>query len=110
MARSKRALKSGQLKLSSLEHMLTLTGSISIEPEAIPLNLKVVLLAEPEIYYEILEVEPELGSVFKIRADFTDTLQRNEVNEQAYMQLIADYVQADKLLPFDRSALFCTFD
>ncbi|NHC02387.1 AAA family ATPase [Acinetobacter sp. 187] len=101
----KRALKSGQLKLSSLEHMLTLTGSISIEPESIPLDLKVVLLAEPEIYYEILEVEPELGSVFKIRADFTDTLQRNDENEQAYMHLIADYVQADKLLPFDRSAL-----
>ena len=85
--------------------MLTLTGSISIEPAAIPLDIKVVLMAEPEIYYEILEVEPELGSVFKIRADFTDTLQRNDENEQAYMQLIADYVQADKLLPFDRSAL-----
>ena len=101
----KRALKSGKLKLSSLEHMLTLTGSISIEPQSIPLDLKVILLAEPEVYYEILEVEPELGSVFKIRADFTDTLQRNDENEQAYMQLIADYVQADKLLPFDRSAL-----
>ena len=93
----KRALKSGKLKLSSLEHMLTLTGSISIEPESIPLNIKVILLAEPEVYYEILELEPELGSVFKIRADFTDTLQRNDDNEQAYMQLIADYVQADKL-------------
>jgi len=101
----KRALKSGHLKLSSLEHMLTLTGSISIEPASIPLNIKVVLLAEPEIYYEILELEPELGSIFKIRADFTDTLQRNDENEQAYMQLIADYVQSDKLLPFDRSAL-----
>ncbi|CAM2824611.1 Lon protease family protein [Acinetobacter celticus] len=101
----KRALKSGQLKLSSLEHMLTLTGSISIEPAPIPLNIKVILLAEPEIYYDILELEPELGSVFKIRADFTDTLQRNDNNEQAYMQLIADYVQTDKLLPFDRSAL-----
>ncbi|MDF2418073.1 AAA family ATPase [Acinetobacter beijerinckii] len=101
----KRALKSGQLKLSSLEHMLTLTGSISIEPASVPLDIKVVLLAEPEIYYEILEVEPELGSVFKIRADFTDTLQRNDSNEQAYVQLIADYVQTDKLLPFDRSAL-----
>ncbi|ALH95572.1 Lon protease family protein [Acinetobacter equi] len=101
----KRALKSGQLKLSSLEHMLTLTGSISIEPASIPLNIKVVLLAEPDIYYDILELEPELGSIFKIRADFTDTLQRNEANEQAYMQLIADYVQSDKLLPFDRSAL-----
>nr|MBP8206830.1 AAA family ATPase [Acinetobacter sp.] len=93
------------LKLSSLEHMLTLTGSISIEPAPIPLNIKVILLAEPEIYYDILELEPELGSVFKIRADFTDTLQRNDNNEQAYMQLIADYVQTDKLLPFDRSAL-----
>ncbi|SDB84836.1 Lon protease family protein [Acinetobacter boissieri] len=101
----KRALKSGQLKLSSLEHMLTLTGSISIEPASIPLELKLVLLAEPEVYYEILELEPELGSVFKIRADFTDTLERNTSNEQAYMQLIADYVQVDKLLPFDRSAL-----
>ncbi|ANF81508.1 ATP-dependent protease [Acinetobacter sp. NCu2D-2] len=101
----KRALKSGHLKLSSLEHMLTLTGSISIEPAAIPLNIKVVLLAEPDIYYDILELEPELGSIFKIRADFTDTLQRNDINEQAYMQLIADYVQSDKLLPFDRSAL-----
>lgn len=101
----KRALKSGQLKLSSLEHMLTLTGSISIEPEPIPLDVKVILMAEPEIYYEILELEPELGSIFKIRADFTDTLQRNDSNEQAYMQLIADYVQRDKLLPFDRSAL-----
>lgn len=83
MARFKTCVKSGQLKLSSLEHMLTLTGSISIEPTSVPLDIKVVLLAEPEIYYEILEVEPEAGSVFKIRADFTDTLQRNNSNERA---------------------------
>ena len=101
----KRALKSGQLKLSSLEHMLTLTGSISIEPQAIPLQIKVVLLAEPEIYYEILQYEPELSSVFKIRAEFTDTLVRNHENEQHYIRLIADYVQVDGLLPFDKTAL-----
>lgn len=101
----KRALRSGQIKLSSLEHMLTLTGSISIEPQAIPLQIKVVLLAEPDIYYEILQYEPELSSIFKIRAEFTDTLVRNEANEQAYIRLIADYVQSDGLLPFDRSAL-----
>lgn len=101
----KRALKSGQLKLSSLEQMLTLTGSISIEPQPIPLNVKVVLLAEPDIYYEILQYEPELNSIFKIRAEFTDTLVRHHANEQAYIRLIADYVQSDHLLPFDRSAL-----
>lgn len=101
----KRALRSGYIKLSSLEHMITLTGSISIEPAPIPLQVKVVLLGEPYIYYELLEFEPELNSLFKIRADFTDTLPRNDENEQAYMRLIADYVQKEKLLPFDRSAL-----
>ncbi|XID75938.1 Lon protease family protein [Alkanindiges sp. WGS2144] len=101
----KRALRSEQIRLSSLEHMITLTGSISIEPAAIPLQIKVILLGEPYIYYELLEFEPELNSLFKIRADFTDTLPRTEENEQAYMRLIADYVQKEKLLPFDRSAL-----
>ena len=101
----KRALRSGQLRLSSLEQMLTLTGSISLEPDSIPLSLKVVLMGEPPIYYELLEFEPELNSLFKIRADFSDTLPRTDDNEQAYIQLIADYVQKEKLLHLDRSAL-----
>ena len=101
----KRALRSGQLRLSSLEQILTLTGSISLEPDSIPLSVKVVLMGEPQIYYELLEFEPELNSLFKIRADFSDTLPRNDENEQAYIQLIADHVHKDKLLPLDRSAL-----
>lgn len=101
----KRALRSGQLKLSSLEHMLTLTGSISLEPDSLPLSVKVILLGEPYIYYELLEFEPELNALFKIRADFTNTLNRTPENEEAYVRLIADYVNKDKLLPFDRSAL-----
>jgi lon-related putative ATP-dependent protease len=101
----KRALRSGQLKLSSLEHMLTLTGSISLEPDSLPLSVKVILLGEPNIYYELLEFEPDLNSLFKIRADFTNTLNRTVENEEAYVRLIADYVNKDKLLPFDRSAL-----
>ena len=101
----KRALRSGQLRLSSLEHMLTLTGSISLEPDSLPLSLKVILLGEPYIYYELLEFEPDLNALFKIRADFTDTLNRTVENEAAYVRLIADYVNKDKLLPFDRSAL-----
>jgi lon-related putative ATP-dependent protease len=101
----KRALRSGQLRLSSLEQMLTLTGSISLEPDSIPLSLKVVLMGEPPIYYELLEFEPELNSLFKIRADFSDSLPRTDDNEQAYIQLIADYVQKEKLLHLDRTAL-----
>ncbi len=101
----KRVLKSGQLRLSSLEQMLTLTGSISLEPQSIPLQLKIIMLGEPQIYYELLEFEPELNSLFKIRADFSDTLPRTLQNEQAYIQLIADYVHKEKLLHLNQAAL-----
>jgi len=101
----KRALRSRQIRLSSLEQILTLTGSISLEPDSIPLSVKVVLLGEPQIYYELLEFEPELNRLFKIRADFSDTLPRTADNEQHYLRLIADYVHKKKLLPIDRSGL-----
>lgn len=101
----KRALRSRQLRLSSLEQMLTLTGSISLEPDSIPLSVKVILLGEPQIYYELLEFEPELNRLFKIRADFSDTLPRTADNEQNYLRLIADYVHKKKLLPIDRTGL-----
>lgn len=101
----KRALQSKQIKLSSLEQMVTLTGSISLEPDTIPLDVKVILLGEPALYYELLELEPEFDSVFKIRADFSNTMPRTPANESAYVQMIADYVRVHDLLPFDRSAL-----
>lgn len=101
----KRALRAQQLKLSSLEQMLTLTGSISLEPDAIPLQVKVVLLGDPDIYYELSAFDPELVSLFKIRADFADVLPRDAEAEQAYLGLIADFVQQEKLLPFEQSAL-----
>ena len=101
----KRALRSHQLKLSSLEQMITLTGSISLEPDAIPLAVKVILLGDPGIYYDLLDFEPELDNIFRIRADFADSLSRTPAHEQAYLRLIADFVQKENLLPFDRSAL-----
>lgn len=101
----KRALQSKSIKLSSLEQMITLTGSISLEPDVIPLQVKVILLGEPALYYELLELEPEFDSLFKIRADFSDTMPRTPENEATYVQMIADYVRVHQLLPFDRSAL-----
>lgn len=101
----KRALQSKQVKLSSLEQMITLTGSISLSPDTIPLDVKVVLLGEPSLYYELLELEPEFDSVFKVRADFSERMARTADNEAAYIQMIADYVRDHELLPFKRDAL-----
>ncbi|MFB2537790.1 MULTISPECIES: Lon protease family protein [unclassified Acinetobacter] len=101
----KRALKSRQLKLSSLEQLLTLTGSVSIEPQSIALNVKVILLAEESTYHELVEYDPEFLSLFKIRADFNYAIKRTPEHEQDYLQLVADFVETEKLLPIDNTGL-----
>ena len=106
----KRALQSRQLKMSSLEQMLTLTGSISLEPHAIALDVKVILLGEPDLYYDLLEFEPEFHSVFKIRADFHDRIARTPANERAMVAKIADMVDKYGLHDFDYTALAALLD
>jgi len=106
----KRALQSRQIKMSSLEQMLTLTGSISLEPQPIKLDVKVILLGEPDLYYDLLDFEPEFNAVFKIRADFHDRVVRSHANEQAMTAKIADMISKYQLLTFDNTALACLLD
>lgn len=100
----KRALQSGQLRISSLEQLLTLTGSLSLEPDNIPLDVKVILLGEAELYYELLEYEPEFASVFKIRADFHHATARTPDSELALVKKMVDIIKEHRLTPFDNTA------
>ncbi|WP_228284590.1 MULTISPECIES: ATP-binding protein [unclassified Psychrobacter] len=100
----KRALQARQIRLSSLEQMLTLTGSLSLAPAPIDLEVKVILLGEADLYYELLELEPEFDAVFKVRADFHDDVQRTDAHELALVAKMADIIRHAKLYPFDKSA------
>ncbi|WP_350558574.1 ATP-binding protein [Psychrobacter sp. CAL346-MNA-CIBAN-0220] len=100
----KRALQSRKIKLSSLEQMLTLTGSLSLAPAPIDLNVKVILLGEADLYYELLELEPEFDAVFKVRADFHDDVTRTDDHELALVAKMADIIDYANLYPFDNNA------
>ncbi|WP_201534163.1 ATP-binding protein [Psychrobacter immobilis] len=100
----KRALQSRKIKLSSLEQMLTLTGSLSLSPAPIDLDIKVILLGEADLYYELLELEPEFDAVFKVRADFHDDVPRTIEHELALVAKMADIIDYANLYPFDRHA------
>ncbi|MDE0844239.1 MAG: ATP-binding protein [Psychrobacter pacificensis] len=100
----KRALQSRKIKLSSLEQMLTLTGSLSLSPAPIDLDIKVILLGEADLYYELLELEPEFDAVFKVRADFHDDVTRTSEHELALVAKMADIIDYANLYPFDSSA------
>ncbi len=101
----KRSLRAKNLKLSSLEQMLTLTGTVSLEPEPISLNLKLVLLGDRETFYLLQEFDPELETVFKMRADFESEMPRTPESELAYAHFLADIASRENLLPLDRSGV-----
>jgi len=101
----KRALFSQQIKIQSLGQIYSLVSTASLEPEPIPLNIKVVLIGERRLYYLLHAYDPEFKQLFKIAADFEDRMHRNDENQLVYARMIAGLQRRDRLLPFDRSGV-----
>jgi len=101
----KRALSTGVIRTESLAQTYGLVSTVALEPEPIPLELKVVLLGERMIYYLLLAYDPEFGELFKVQADFEDEIERSPEHEALYARLIATLAQREGLLPLDRAAV-----
>lgn len=63
----KRALQFGEVRIESPGQMLSMTSTISLEPESIPLNIKVILLGDRRLYYLLAQADPEFHELFKLR-------------------------------------------
>lgn len=101
----KRALRSGQVHIESLGQAYGLVSTMSLEPEPMPLNVKVVLIGERRVYYLLKALDPDFADLFKIAADFENDLARDADSTRLYGEFIATLAQGAKLLPFDRDAV-----
>ncbi|OHC63053.1 MAG: ATP-dependent protease [Rhodocyclales bacterium GWA2_65_20] len=101
----KRALKSRQVRVESLGQAYGLVSTESLEPEPVPLAVKVVLLGDRYTYYLLRELDPEFDELFKVAADFEDTVARDDGNSQLYARLVATVAQRDGLRPFEAGAV-----
>jgi predicted ATP-dependent protease len=101
----KRALSSKQIRTESLGQTYGLVSTAALEPEPIPLDVKVILFGERYIYYLLLALDPEFGELFKIAADFEDDIPRSASTEMQSARLIAALGMEQKLLPFERAAV-----
>lgn len=106
----KRALYSSQINIEPLEKMLSLVSTVSLEPEPIPLDIKVVILGDRRLYYLLQEYDPDFGELFKVQADFEERIDRTDENNQLIARLIATVVRKEKLMPFHRGAVAHVID
>jgi lon-related putative ATP-dependent protease len=100
----KRALQSGRTKIESLGEALSLISTVSLDPEPIPLDVKVVLLGDRSLYYLFSTFEPDFPELFKVAADFDDELDRHPESCRLYGKFIDAFAESEKLLPFDSGA------
>ncbi len=100
----KRSLAKSQIRIESLADMYGLASTTSLEPEPIPLSLKVVLFGERELYYLLAAYDPDFPKLFKIVADFEDGYDRTADTVSAYGRLLAAIARRDQLLPLEPGA------
>lgn len=101
----KRVLRSRQIRIESLGQILSLVSTVSLEPEPVPLDIKVVLFGERLFYYLLCAYDPEFAELFKVEADFADRFERTPEAHQLYARLIATVARKEQLLPLQRSAV-----
>ena len=101
----KRVLRSREIRIESLERMLSLASTTSLEPEAIPVNFKVVLVGERMLYFLLKAYDRDFGQLFKVAADFAEDMHRLPENEPLYARLVATLQQENRLLPLTRDAV-----
>ena len=100
-----RTLRAGHIKIESPYESLGFASAISLQPEPIPLDLKVILTGEPIIYYLLSRYDPDFRELFKVAADFNTDMDRNEDSAMLYARLIASEVIKENLLPLNRLAV-----
>lgn len=101
----KRALRSRKLSVSSLEKEVTLSGTISLDPEPIPLSVKIILFGDYQTYQLLQHYDPEFSELFRVTADFEDEMCRTDESEAQYAKFISSIVNDNNMLHCDRKAI-----
>lgn len=93
----KRVLKSRELRIRSVADDIGLVSTVSLEPEPIPAELKVILIGQRIYYYLLEQYDPEFPELFKVQADFEDRLVRDDANQLGLSRWLAATIRKDQL-------------
>jgi lon-related putative ATP-dependent protease len=101
----KRALKTAKIRIETPMEALGLVSTQSLDAEAVPLSVKVILFGEPEHYYLLSQYDPDFSRLFKVQADFDDKIDRDPESEKSYARLVASVASQHKLKPVAASGV-----
>jgi lon-related putative ATP-dependent protease len=101
----KRTLYGREVRIESLGELLSLVSTVSLDPEPVALDVKVILIGDRRIYYLLSELDPDFGELFKVAADFENSIERTPDATSHYARWIATLARREQFLPLDRGAV-----
>jgi lon-related putative ATP-dependent protease len=101
----KRALRNREIKIEDVWEQYRLLSTTALKPEPIPLNVKVILVGNPYIYYLLYNLDDEYRELFKVKADFDSRMDRTPETVEKYASFIANVQKEENLIPLDRGAV-----
>jgi lon-related putative ATP-dependent protease len=100
----KRALFSEQVHIESAKQVMGMASTVTLEPEPVDLEVKVILLGERELYYQLDQMDHEFSELFKVAADFNEAMPRDG-NIDSFSRLVAAFARESECAPLDRKAM-----
>lgn len=101
----KKALLVKEISIENNMEQRSYMVMISLKPEPIPLNVKVLLLGDSNIYHALLSMDPDFKKLFKIKVEFEETAPRTDANVMKLARFVHSFSEKEGMLPLDKGAM-----
>jgi predicted ATP-dependent protease len=101
----KRALQSRKLKMESPLAELGRLATVTLTPEVIPLQVKVVIIGSRQVYYALQDLDPDFQELFRVLVDFDEEIPLADDSLEQFAQLIKTRTSEEGLAPLTAAAV-----
>ena len=101
----KKALRVKEISIENTTDQRASMVMVSLKPEPIPLDLKVILIGNSNIYQTLLAMDSDFRKLFKIKVEFEDDAPFNKENANKLAQIIHGFCETEELPHLDKGAM-----
>ncbi|MCK5236003.1 MAG: AAA family ATPase, partial [Deltaproteobacteria bacterium] len=101
----KRMIKTKEARIEDVWEQYRLSSNTTLKPEPVPVNIKIVMIGEPYIYYLLYTYDKEYRKYFKVKADFDNQVDLDDDRVMEYASFVAEHSKKKNLKAFDKSGV-----
>ena len=101
----KKSLRVKQLTIENIAEQRASMMLVSLKPESIPLDLKVLIIGNSEIYHTLLQVDDDFRKLFKLKVEFEEDAPRTTENIEKLSKFVRSFCVQEELIDLDKEAM-----